>query len=96
MFPAHAGVIPSCSRRTKATAHVPRTRGGDPIWGDISKSIVLTVRPHGFCCNCEYIFTNEETGESFELCGCEANENGLTFAQPVRSGAIWFYKKKVG
>jgi len=52
------------------------------------------VKPHGFCDGCEYIFTNEETGTSFEVCGGEANENGLTFAQPVRSGAIWFYNVK--
>jgi len=61
-----------------------------------AKDESITVKPHGFCCNCEYIFTNEETGTSFEVCGREANENGLTFAQPVRSGAIWFYNVKSG
>ncbi|MCL2160243.1 MAG: alpha-galactosidase [Oscillospiraceae bacterium] len=57
-----------------------------------AKDETLTVFPKGFCGSCEYIFTNEETDETFELCGGEINKNGITFAQPVRSGAIWFYR----
>ena len=59
-----------------------------------SKDESITVSPHGFC-SCEnYVFTNEETGESFELCGAHIQKSGVTFTQPVRSGAIWFYCKK--
>jgi alpha-galactosidase len=56
-----------------------------------SKDESTTVKPHGFCGECEYVFTNKETGESFEIGGAEIKNNGLTFSLPVRSGAIWFY-----
>jgi hypothetical protein len=56
-----------------------------------SKDESITVKPHGFCDNCKYILSNEETGETLELCGGEINKTGITFTQPVRSGSIWFY-----
>ena len=59
-----------------------------------SKNESFTVVPHGFCELCDYIFENEETGESFELGGEKINQNGITFAQPARSGSIWFYRRR--
>jgi alpha-galactosidase len=59
-----------------------------------SKEESINIRPHGFCDCCSYVFTNEETGESFELGGAEINKNGMSLALPVRSGAIWFYREK--
>jgi alpha-galactosidase len=56
-----------------------------------SKDDSITIMPHGFCGKNKYILSNEETGEILELCGGEINKTGVTFTQPVRSGAIWFY-----
>ena len=58
-----------------------------------SKDESITVKPQGFCGGCKYIFENEETGELREISGGEINSSGVTFTQPVRSGAVWFYKK---
>jgi alpha-galactosidase len=38
-----------------------------------------------------YRFINKETGEAFEIDGNRIFAEGLTFTQPVRSGAIWLY-----
>ena len=59
-----------------------------------AKDESMTVMPHGFCDGAKYVFENEETGETFEICGCEINKAGITFRQPLRSGAIWFYRKR--
>ena len=56
-----------------------------------SKDESLTIKPHGFRDKCKYLVSNEETGETLELCGEEINKTGVTFTQPARSGAIWFY-----
>ena len=57
-----------------------------------SKEETLTVRPAGFS-DAEYLFENPETAESYVRSGSEINQDGITFRQPVRSGAIWFYQK---
>ena len=59
-----------------------------------SKDESITVMPREFCDKSKYILSNEETGEIRELSGEDINKNGVTFTQPVRSGAIWFYSKK--
>ena len=56
-----------------------------------SKEDTKTVRPQGFSPERSYTFENKETGESFVKTGAEIESEGLTFALPVRSGAIWFY-----
>jgi len=53
----------------------------------------LTVYPYGFSDAAAYVFSNDETGERFTLSGREINEQGVTFALPLRAGAIWFYAK---
>ena len=58
-----------------------------------AKDESLTVSPFGICPECDYLFTNEETGESYTRPGREIIENGITFTQPLRSGAVWFYRK---
>jgi alpha-galactosidase len=58
-----------------------------------SKEEMLTVAPRGFA-DGEYLFENPEIGTSFVRSGSDINREGVTFRQPVRSGAIWFYRKK--
>ena len=50
------------------------------------------VAPFGFAPEYNYVFENEETGESFQRTGQDVCDNGLTFTLPVRAGAVWFYK----
>ena len=62
-----------------------------------SKDESITVNPQGLCCgDNKYVLTmtNEETGEIRELNGDDIHKHGVTFTQPVRSGAIWFYSRK--
>ena len=47
----------------------------------------ITVKPFGFDETKKYELVNEETGEKFTITGSE-----VTFTQPLRSGAIWFYR----
>ena len=60
-----------------------------------SKDENITVMPHGFCDKRKYVLVNNETGEIYEINGEEINKTGITFTQPVRSGAIWFYYKTI-
>lgn len=53
-----------------------------------------TVKPCGICPCAEYILRNGETGETYTVSGAELVEKGITFTQPKRSGAVWFYEKK--
>jgi alpha-galactosidase len=52
----------------------------------------VTVQPYAFHDDMEYQFENPETGEMFSVAGKDISKKGLTFEQPMRSGAIWFYK----
>ena len=45
------------------------------------------------CGDAEYLFENPETGESDIRPSSAVSRDGITFRQPVRSGAIWFYRK---
>ena len=54
----------------------------------------LVVIPRALLPDREYVFKNEETNESFVVCGREASNRGILFSQPVRSGSIWFYQIK--
>jgi alpha-galactosidase len=53
----------------------------------------ITVFPLGLDEEASYSMVNEETGEKYEISGKAACNQGLKFTQPVRSGAVWFYKK---
>ena len=59
-----------------------------------AKDGTLTVYPHGFDQNFDYIFINKLSGEKYFRSGKEVAESGVTFEQPIRSGTIWFYKRK--
>ena len=58
-----------------------------------AKDESLAVMPSGFCGGADYLFENEETGESFIRSGGDIINNGIVFTQPARSGAIWFYSR---
>ena len=53
----------------------------------------ITVAPFGFPDGDEYLLENPESGESYRRTGAAVHVGGLTFEQPLRSGAIWFYRK---
>jgi len=50
----------------------------------------ITVYPEGIG-ESRLILVNDETGESFIVNDIE--KTGITFTQPVRTGAIWFYTR---
>ncbi|MDD4889352.1 MAG: alpha-galactosidase [Phycisphaerae bacterium] len=52
----------------------------------------LVVRPKAMRPGEVYVFENPETGETKELPGLAVEQDGFTFAQPKREGAIWFYR----
>ena len=56
----------------------------------------LVVKPRALRPDVDYMFVNEETGEHFIISGCEAAECGIALKQPVRSGAVWFYRAAPG
>ena len=58
-----------------------------------SKDETLKVKPAEIHAEATYLFENPEAGESYERSGSEVLRDGITFSQPVRSGAIWFYRK---
>ena len=52
----------------------------------------LLVRPQALRPDAVYILENPETGESREISGQALIADGVTFALPKRSGAVWFYR----
>lgn len=54
----------------------------------------LSVKPHGIRGETVYFLENMESGERKDVRGEKLILEGLTFALPVRSGAIWFYQRR--
>ena len=46
LFPAHAGVIPDTLRLVVILLSFPRTRGGDPSCGQLTRLLVLLFPAH--------------------------------------------------
>jgi len=84
------------TRWTAFQFHLPERDEGafQVLRNNQSRDETLTVTPSGLCDDEEYLFENPETGESYSRSGMEINRNGITFRQPVRSGAIWFYRRR--
>ena len=53
----------------------------------------LDIALKGIDADATYKFTNDETGDTFEMKGSDAMEN-ITLEQEAMSGAIWFFEKK--
>ncbi|MHB1293802.1 MAG: alpha-galactosidase [Anaerolineae bacterium] len=84
------------TRWTVFQFHVPEQSAGafQVLRNNQSKDETLTVKPAGICPHAEYVFENPETGERYTRSGADIHRDGITFSQPVRSGAIWFYRVK--
>jgi hypothetical protein len=54
----------------------------------------LTSTPRALRPDAVYLLDNPETGERREVAGATLLREGLTFALPRRSGAIWFYSEQ--
>jgi len=52
----------------------------------------ITVHPKGLRKDRSYTFTNGESKEKFVVSGADIAKNGVTFKQPKRSAAVWFYQ----
>ena len=74
---------------------MPETGGGafQVLRNNQSPDDAQHVMPQGFEAGVTYALYNEETGQRMEKTGEDIRQNGLTFTQPVRSGAIWFYQR---
>jgi hypothetical protein len=59
-----------------------------------SKEETFVIHPKKINSDEMYFFENPETGETRNIPGQDLIRDGFTFAQPVRSGAIWFYRSK--
>jgi alpha-galactosidase len=51
----------------------------------------LTVQLKGILPDANYVFTNDETGETKLIAGEALIRDGFTLSLPARSGVIWFY-----
>ncbi|MHB0857892.1 MAG: alpha-galactosidase [Anaerolineae bacterium] len=84
------------TRWTVFQFHLPEQSEGafQVLRNNQSEEESLTLMPAGICPYEKYLFENPESGESLVRSGAEIHRDGLTFRQPVRSGAIWFYRKQ--
>lgn len=53
----------------------------------------ITIQPQGMHPDASYRFEHAETGETRTVSGAGLIQGGFTFALPIRSAALWFYKE---
>lgn len=76
--------------------HSPGRRSGvlQALRNNQCKEETLCVQLQGLDPDAEYVLENSESAERLIMSGRELSQEGLPLAQPMRSGAIWFYHER--